>query len=138
MPDHSDLIAKLKTAKEAPKLPAEMSPDGREVWDWADRFSRHVHRANEIARLRREIGETGTECGDCDKWMKSRECPRERNVNGQTRGPSWGAPICGQFVEAASAAKRRNRLQAELTALQPQPQSPTEPRVDSHADRRGG
>jgi hypothetical protein len=36
-------------------------------------------------------------CGDCDKWMKSRECPRERNVNGMSRGPSCNDYQCDAF-----------------------------------------
>ena len=36
-------------------------------------------------------------CGDCNKWMKSSECPREHNVRGISRGPSWGEPTCDQF-----------------------------------------
>lgn len=36
-------------------------------------------------------------CGDCHKWMKSRECPRERNVNGMSRGPSGGDMPCDKF-----------------------------------------
>ena len=42
-------------------------------------------------------------CGDCDKWMKSRECPRERNVKGMSRGPSCHDFTCDQF-----AAKHRH------------------------------
>lgn len=37
-------------------------------------------------------------CGECDKWMKSRECPRERNVNGWYRGPSCDDAPCNQFT----------------------------------------
>jgi hypothetical protein len=36
-------------------------------------------------------------CGDCTKWMKSRECPRERNVGGMSRGPSWEEYQCAAF-----------------------------------------
>lgn len=37
-------------------------------------------------------------CGDCAKWMKSRECPRERNVKGMSRGPSCNDYPCDQFA----------------------------------------
>lgn len=37
------------------------------------------------------------ECGNCYFWMKSRDCPREHNVNGQTRGPSCSDVACGKF-----------------------------------------
>lgn len=54
-------------------------------------------------------------CGECSKWMKSRECPREKNVNGWTRGPSSGDVTCDSFVakDAATAeriAERRKPL----------------------------
>ena len=37
-------------------------------------------------------------CGDCHKWMKSRECPRENNVKGISRGPSCNDFTCYQFA----------------------------------------
>ena len=36
-------------------------------------------------------------CGSCFFWMKSSLCPRERNVNGMSRGPSCEDAICGKF-----------------------------------------
>lgn len=36
-------------------------------------------------------------CGDCNKWMRSRECPREHNVKGMSRGPSCADSPCDQF-----------------------------------------
>lgn len=103
---------------DAPTLPAHISSDGREVWAWADALSKHTHRIHKMRELRQEIFSTGRECGDCDKWMKSRECPRERNVDGMSRGPSCGASICSAFVEAKSATARREELQAELAVLE--------------------
>jgi hypothetical protein len=62
-------------------------------------------------------------CGNCRHWMKSRECPRERNVNGYSRGPSSGEPPCGKFTENARvqglrdrAAEFRAKAAAELAA----------------------
>ena len=49
------------------------------------------------------------ECGNCDKWMKSRQCPRERNVSGRQRGPSMSAPTCNQYVEKTSVQEWRDR-----------------------------
>ncbi len=37
-------------------------------------------------------------CGDCDNWMKSRQCPREHNVKGMSRGPSCNDYTCDKFV----------------------------------------
>jgi hypothetical protein len=39
-------------------------------------------------------------CGDCHLWMKSRECPKEVNVNGYSRGPSADGIICDKFVRS--------------------------------------
>ncbi len=36
-------------------------------------------------------------CGDCYWWMKSKDCPREKNVNGFSRGPSMSGIACGKF-----------------------------------------
>lgn len=101
----------------APSLPRDVSSNGREIWDWAAKFSAHVHRMDAIRRLEADISRVGRRCGDCDKWMKSRECPREWNDNGRKRGPSCEAPVCGKFVECRFATKRRDELTAELATL---------------------
>jgi hypothetical protein len=49
--------------------------------------------------------------------MKSRECPREHNVNGMSRGPSCNALACDKFVAkdaatAALVAERRKPVDA--------------------------
>lgn len=72
----------------APELPAQISGDGREIWEWAGKLSDHVQRQDRIRKLTIQIAKVGTTCGDCDKWMKSKECPREHNVKGYSRGPS--------------------------------------------------
>lgn len=56
----------------------------------------HVFYANQAARER---------CGSCLFWMKSRECPREKNVNGMSRGPSCDASVCSKFQVTASSTK---------------------------------
>lgn len=101
----------------APQLPQQVSSDAREVWDWAARFSDHVHRLDKIRTLRAQIAAVGLTCGDCDNWMKSRQCPKEWNDNGRQRGPSMAAPRCGQFVLDRFAAKLRDERQLELSAL---------------------
>jgi hypothetical protein len=105
----------------APTLPTEISPDGKEIWDWADRFSKHVHRQDRIAKLTREIAKIGRVCGDCSNWMKSRQCPKEHNVGGISRGPSCEGPTCKSFVETSAATTRRDQLSAELAALEMKP-----------------
>lgn len=36
-------------------------------------------------------------CGECYWWMKSRDCPREHNVKGMSRGPTCDAAVCDKF-----------------------------------------
>lgn len=99
-----------------PPLPSDVSRDGREIWDWAARLSEHTQRMHRLRELNRKIAATGTCCGDCDHWMKSRVCPRERNVNGFSKGPSCEAPICRSFKLSKSAAQFRDRWIAERDA----------------------
>jgi hypothetical protein len=110
----------MKTVERAPQIPTSISPDGREIWDWAAKLSDHVHRQDKIRRLTADLAGIGLRCGDCDKWMKSRECPRERNENGRQRGPSMNEPKCRQFVEDSFAKRHRAELTEKLAALQSQ------------------
>ena len=41
--------AVLGPVQSSVRLPAEISPDGREVWDWAARFSDRVHTGRDSA-----------------------------------------------------------------------------------------
>lgn len=41
-------------------------------------------------------------CGDCSFWMKSSDCPEERNVNGWNKGPSMNGIPCVKFQDTAS------------------------------------
>jgi hypothetical protein len=61
------------------------------IFDWAERFSAETQR---IDRLREEQEAARPSCGKCTRWMKSRECPLEQNVNGYSRGPSSNAVPC--------------------------------------------
>jgi hypothetical protein len=103
-----------------PALPQHISSDGREIWDWAKRLSEHTHRLHDMRELRRDIARIGRECGGCDNWMKSRICPREKNVNGWNRGPSMTDPVmnCQTFVQAPSEIARKGELQQRLSALE--------------------
>jgi hypothetical protein len=103
---------------EAPKLPSHVSSDGREIWDWAAKLSAHTQRVHKLRQLQADIASIGKRCGDCDKWMKSRECPAEKNVNGFSRGPSCNGFICKAFVECRYATARREELRAELASLE--------------------
>lgn len=60
-------------------------------------------------------------CGNCYLWMKSRECPREHNVNGYSRGPNMDAAACDKFVlqkwVAELKQKRIKQIEQELASL---------------------
>lgn len=57
------------------------------------------------------LGSALPRCGECYWWMKSSDCPRERNVKGMNRGPSCNDATCDKFkpkddATAASVAER--------------------------------
>jgi hypothetical protein len=105
----------MSEQEQAPKLPAQMSSDGHEVWDWCGKMSEHIHRQDRIKNLRARIIKIGTVCGDCSKWMKSSECPQERStMSGYNKGPSCEGRKCEAFVEAARSTNHRATLTAEL------------------------
>lgn len=75
------------------------------AWDIRNIFDIAIAASDEQARKQKRQEELQVlrnfarhECGSCDKWMKSRECPRERNVKGMSRGPSCKDYICSAFV----------------------------------------
>ena len=100
-----------------PKLPTEISNDGREVWAWAAELGKAAQKAARIRALRQHIYQRPTECGACQHWMKSRDCPRETNVNGRNRGPSMKAPICSKFLINRRDAANIEKMQAQLLEL---------------------
>lgn len=85
-----------------------------DVWGWAGGFSDAVHRRAKLSELRSQIATVV--CGDCDKWMKSSQCPRERHDNriGRYVGPSSHGAICDKFIEAASSSKLRAERRTEM------------------------
>jgi hypothetical protein len=90
-------------------------------------FDKLVDAAGVVAKIEglrsraRDRAEAGKKCcGNCHNWMKSRECPRERNVNGYTRGPSMNGSPCKEYYEEDRAKANRAeaaRLNAEADAL---------------------
>lgn len=66
-----------------------------------DRFIEGMERTSLLAQLRDKVIEAlGTfkpKCGNCQHWMKSSVCPRERNVNGRPHGPSMNERACDKF-----------------------------------------
>lgn len=104
-------------AIDIPQIPSEVSQDGREIWEWAGALSRASQLADDIRKTQNALLKLGTRCGDCNKWMKSRECPAERNVNGRNHGPSSETFKCSQYAECWSVPKRRTELQEKLDDL---------------------
>ena len=90
--------------------------DSQAIWDAAAEAGRVREMERKASDLRRKI--RSVECGDCDLWMKSSMCPRERNVNGWNRGPSMSDPICHQFELKDSSERARARWQSELDDLE--------------------
>jgi hypothetical protein len=88
------------------------------IFDAIGLMSEEVHRRDAIDKLKSRIRKVGTRCGDCTHWTKSSQCPQERNVNGQQRGPSFESFICGQFSECPRSKAFRAELQTELKELE--------------------
>ena len=54
------------------------------------------------------------ECGHCENWMKTIECPRENSsMSGYSKGPSCGTPGCGKFHRTAWVTALVENLQPE-------------------------
>lgn len=106
------------TKSDTPALPADLAGNGQAVWDWADKMSAHTQRLHEIRTLRAQLLTTGNRCGDCSKWMKSRECPAERNVDGMSRGPSANSHKCSAFEESLRSQARRAELTLKLAGFE--------------------
>lgn len=58
-------------------------------------------------------------CGACQHWMKSRDCPAERNVNGFSRGPSMNSPPCGKFNPEADFTRAVADYQSAMKERRP-------------------
>lgn len=98
--------------------PAEVSPDGREVWAWADRLSERVHLNDELRRAKEQLHNTLNTCGSCANWM-TRDCPREKHDNrtGRSAGPSCAAIKCSAFVMSPLNAKTAALAEAKIAEL---------------------
>lgn len=101
--------------QEIPSPPQNISSDGREIWDWAAKLGAQTHRIHESRQLRQRIAVIGTVCGDCSKWMKRGDCPREKGV--MVGGPTMSTPKCREFVEETRSTRLRDELQAALAKV---------------------
>jgi hypothetical protein len=102
-----------------PKLPTEISPDGREVWGWAHALSAEVQRRHTLREAADMLNKLGTRCGDCAKWM-CKTCPREKSsMTGYSQGPSADATRCtNDYVEGRDIPRQRAELTARIESLQ--------------------
>lgn len=107
----------LNVANAIEPLPAHVSADGSEIWDWAARLSERVHLLDRIRDVSADV-RAPRRCGGCRAWM-TKSCPREThsNVSGRSAGPAMNAPACGRYDEQSRVTELRDGRSAELTAL---------------------
>lgn len=98
---------------------SEISADGREVFDWAARFSDRVHTLDELKRLRTQVHNARSTCGSCAAWMTD-ACPREQHDNrtGRKQGPSSMAVKCDRFSMSAGSASSVVKAEEKIATLQ--------------------
>lgn len=100
-----------------PAMPTQIDDGGRAIFDWADKLSKATEKAHRVRRVRESILNANQTCGSCKKWI-TRECPRERNVNGTNYGPSMNSLKCDLFAMKEFDRQRIDALEAELAGLQ--------------------
>ncbi|POA52102.1 MULTISPECIES: hypothetical protein [unclassified Pseudomonas] len=85
--------------------------------DQIDKLIDNLCAASNLAYLKSERSRIQSKakprCGNCDHWMKSRECPAEKNVNGMSRGPSCEGIACSQFKPCPSTQRMFDKMLAE-------------------------
>lgn len=124
--------------------------DLRDVFDAAiDILGREARARHWLDQAAADERNARPKCGNCYWWMKSRDCPRERNVNGRNRGPSMNEAPCGKFREDPSPhgpqflrARAVHYLANAERAARGEPalewqQTPTRPAGDGDARREG-
>jgi len=81
-------------------------------WDTQNQLRRATREANAaLSESKRP-----NKCGKCHWWMKSRDCPKERNVKGYSRGPSCNdstAVSCPKFKFSDNAIYFMELLEKE-------------------------
>ncbi|KPB83847.1 hypothetical protein BTW15_01440 [Pseudomonas syringae pv. tomato] len=95
------------------------------MWEHFDKFFDALGKAAHLAYLKRERvrinSEARPKCGNCSFWMKSRQCPAEKNVNGQSRGPSCEGFACQKFEMSGNSknmfAEMLAKNEAEIQAI---------------------
>ena len=95
------------------------------MYEQFDKLFDSLGKAAHLAYLKREHArikaDARPKCGNCNFWMKSRECPAEKNVNGQSRGPSCEGIACQKFEPSPLMARTFEKLlsdkEAEINAI---------------------
>lgn len=86
-----------------------------------DRVIDGLNKISLIAQLRDKVRVAAdakrNRCGGCDHWMKSRQCPKERNVGGMSRGPSCDDLACSSFSITAREIETRSRRAGEAISF---------------------
>ena len=82
-------------------------------WDMRNQLQRATRKANWAAEESKK-----PQCGRCHWWMKSKDCPAEKNVNGTSRGPSSDSNLalsCSKFQRSRRAEEFTEMLLEEAT-----------------------
>ena len=99
----------------APKIPAHISVNGQEVWDWAEQMAAFVSLKEKRREIKERIGSIESKCGSCTHWMTT-DCPREkpRGLTGFNTGPSMNSSSCQKFHMQDSTKDLLQKLKNEL------------------------
>lgn len=90
-----------------------VSREFERIFDAFMMVSAEIHRKDEQRRELARLRESSRDkCGNCHYWMKSSDCPREKNVGGRRTGPSMNAPICSKFTPDSQALEWREQYRS--------------------------
>ena len=74
-----------------------------------------------LAQAKRDLtASKEKQCGRCYWWMKSNDCPQERNVNGWNKGPSGGSLLarsCSKFQRNSSADEITQGIEEKIAKI---------------------
>ncbi len=88
-------------------VPAEVN----EILSGVQRLSEVSQLLSKINNLSRWINKR---CGNCDHWMCSNSCPREKRIHGRPKGPGMNEYGCNKFSLKSYQIKYYNRECQEL------------------------
>lgn len=105
--------------------------NGPDLWDAFEQAAQRISNQAQLRDLVAIVNNfTRRECGHCEHWMKSKQCPKEVNVNGWNKGPSMSEPPCAkyevkQYVQREAAERQATANTFATTHNLPLP--PTRP-----------